>query len=80
LLVKLDGKCSFGRPKRIWNGNIRAIDYVTQDRVQWKVLVPAMLNLPVLLPGSWVDLLTACLLILYIIMAAAEAFGEYVNM
>lgn len=36
-MVKLDGKSSFGRPKRIWNGNIkmdiRAIDYVAQDLV-----------------------------------------------
>jgi hypothetical protein len=56
--------------------DIRTVDYVAQDHVQWQVPVSALLNLPVLLPESWVDLLLVCLLILCIVMEAAETLSE----
>jgi ABC-type sulfate transport system permease component len=56
--------------------DIRIQDYVAQDHVQWQVPVSAMLNLPVLLPETRVGLLLVCLVILYIIMATAEALSE----
>jgi hypothetical protein len=63
LVGKPEGKRQLGRPRRRWEGGIRmdigeidlgVVDWIrlAQDRDRWRIVVSAVMNLPVLAPRS----------------------------